>query len=52
MKDFENLSTYLPHIDFNMLHCIMKLYKDLQEISMFFKKGERTYENVYRAAQT
>ena len=51
MKECENVSKYLPYIDFNLRSCIIKLYVVLQKIAMFFKtfiKGEKNYENVHR----
>jgi len=53
MKKFENVSKYLPCIDFDNVRCIMKLYEVLHIISMFFKtKGENNYENVHRTTWT
>jgi hypothetical protein len=46
LKEYENLSTSLPNIDFDTVRCIMKLYEDLQKISMFFKKYKKEREKL------
>jgi len=37
LKEYENVSTYLPYIDIDIVRCIIQLYGVLQKIAMFFK---------------